>query len=115
MKAKDFIDRFSHNNEVWIENRENYCMYHKYHPKDNKLHDGTVMDWSLRFTDIANCNVIRIANVIHERCAAAITIVVNTDKREFTYLPELTTLDNTPLWLYNRTHQTEIIGRETCD
>ena len=43
MTVKDFIGQFSHNNEMWVENKENYSMYHKYR-EDEDLQDGVLME-----------------------------------------------------------------------
>lgn len=115
MILKDFIKQFSHNNEIWVENRDNYCMCYRHYPGDPILHDGIVMDWELPHTDIADCDVIRIANVIHESKTPAITIVIDTGLGEFTFLPERTTMENAPLWLYDRTHRTKTIAGEVCE
>ena len=100
---KEFIARFSHNNPVWIENKENYTMYHQYRA-DLEKEDGTVMDWELRHTDIADCNVIRIASVLRKRESEAFTIVVDSDAECFHYVPEKVSIDNSPLWLYEKVH-----------
>lgn len=117
MKLQDFIEAFSHNNEVNIENKDNYCMQYRYLPEDN-LKDE-LMDWELRYTDIRDCEVICIKNVIrldaksHMR-TPAITIKIDTDKKEFEFLKSLVTRDNAPLWLYNKMHRTNIVGGDVC-
>lgn len=99
----EFIKRFSHNNAVWVDNRNNYTMYHKYR-QNQEQKDGVVMDWELEYTDIADCNVIKISNVIHNHEKDAYTIVVDTDKTCFNFIPEKTTLNSAPAWLYEEVH-----------
>ena len=79
-------------------------MYHKYR-QNQEQKDGIVMDWELNYTDIADCNVIKISNVIHDHDKDAYTIVVDTDKTCFNFIPEKTTIDNgAPAWLYEEVH-----------
>ena len=103
MTLREFINNFSHNNEIWIENRENYCMTYKYR-SDDKSHDELIMDWELPFTDISDCRVIKISNVLHSKGEQGITIVIDTDKKEFNFLPDKVNTDNSPLWLYEKVH-----------
>ena len=117
MKLKDFIEQFSHNNEVYIENKENYCMQYRYLPEDKEKDE--LMDWELQYTDICDCEVMCIKNVIHldenhHMKMPAITIKIDTDKKEFMFLKSLVTQDNAPLWLYNKMHGTHIEGSEMC-
>lgn len=107
MKLKDFIRQFSHNNQVYVENRDNYCMYYKYNPGDLVI-DSTIMDWELPYTDLADCEIKCISNVIHTHGDQAITFVVDTDKKEFSFIPELVTEKSSPLWLYERVHKTKV-------
>ena len=103
ISLKDFIARFSHNNPVWIENKENYTMYHQYRA-DLEKKDSVVMDWELEYTDIADCNVINISSVLREHDSEAFTIVVDSDAECFHFIPEKVTIDNAPLWLYETVH-----------
>ena len=114
MKLKDFIEQFSHNNEMYIENNERKQMCY-ISPKDKTTEvTGTIMDWELKFTDIANCEVIKISNVLRPGKEQGITIVIDTECDTFRFIPELITIDNAPLWLYNAAHETNVCGFETC-
>ena len=108
MKLNEFINQFSHNNSIWVENKENYCMAYRYNPSENYNMEDSLMDWELPHTDIAECEIIKISNVIHPHKEQAITLVIDTDKRAFEFLPELVTMNNSPLWLYERVHQTNV-------
>ena len=114
MKLKDFIEQFSHNNEMYIENKERKQMYY-ISPEDKTTEKaGTIMDWELKFTDIANCEVVKISNVLRPGKEQGITIVIDTEDDTFRFIPELITIDNAPLWLYNAAHGTDVCGCEAC-
>ena len=113
MTLREFINAFSHNNQIWIENREHYCMTYKYR-KDDDSHDGLIMDWELLFTDIADCRVIKISDVIRPKGKQGITIVIDTDKKEFNFLPDTINVDNSPLWLYEKVHNVKL-NTMCCD
>ena len=113
MTLREFINNFSHNNEIWIENNEHYCMTYKYR-SDDESHDGLIMDWELQFTDIADCSVIKISNAIHPKGKQGITIVIDSDKKEFNFLPDKVNTDNSPLWLYEKVHN-EKLNTICCD
>ena len=110
MKVKDFIEQFSHNNEMFVENKGNYWMTYRYTPEGKVIEDVPIMDWELQHTDIADCEVICIKDVIREGHMNGITLKVDTNKQEFNFLKELVTLDNSPLWLYNKVHNKNIQG-----
>ena len=112
MNLKDFVHNFSHNNAIFVENVNCYCMTYKYNDED-KVHDGLIMDWELLHTDIAECDVLKISNVIHPNGGHGITIVVDTDKKEFNFIPDLVTMDNSPVWLYEKVHKTKIEVADT--
>lgn len=103
MKLKDFIQEFSQNNEVYVENRDNYAMGARWNDKfaEDALQ---FMDWELKFTDIANKEVLRIKNVDRGINDTGITIVIDTDEKQFHFLKELVTRDNAPLWFYSQIH-----------
>ena len=108
MKLKDFIEQFSHSNEIYIENKERKQMYYSY-PKDKTAEEtGTIMDWELKFTDIADREVVEIFPGNEQ----SITIVIDTEDDTFRFIPELITIDNAPLWLYNAAHGTNVHGCE---
>ena len=110
MKLKDFIEQFSHNNEMYIENKERKQMYY-ISPEDKTTEEtGTIMDWELKFTDIADCEVVKI----FPRNEQSITIVIDTEGDTFRFIPELITIDNAPLWLYNAAHGTNVRGCDAC-
>ena len=96
-----------HNNEVVIENRDNYQMGYYYPNEDEKF---VLMDWELQYTDIADCDVICVKNVIRKDIGQHITIKVDTDKTFFVFVKDNVSLDNAPLWLYNKMHGTDIQG-----
>ena len=54
MKLKDFIEQFSHNNEIYIENKERKQMYYISSKDKTTEKTGAIMDWELKFTDIAD-------------------------------------------------------------
>lgn len=109
MKLEDFIKQFSHNNPIYIENKERVQMYYK-SIENGSEQTGSIMDWELKFTNIAQCEVIKLANVFRRGKPQGFTIVIDTDKDEFEYIPELITRDNAPLGLYNDAHKTNIQG-----
>lgn len=109
MTLGEFIKNFSHNSEIYIENKNRFQMGYKY-TSDGLERIAPVMDWELKFTDIADVNVIKIANVIRPGANQGITIVIDTDKEVFNYLPEKATRYNCPLWLYNKLHKCNIEG-----
>lgn len=111
MKVKDFINRFSQNNEMYIENRNNIEMRYRFRP-DTIIKYGTVMDWMLPFTTLADLEVICIKDVIRLEKVGGITLKVDTEEEEFTFLKDLVSLDNCPLWLYNRVHNKNIHGTD---
>lgn len=106
----EFIENFMHNNEVVIENRYNYEMHYRYFSEDHEK--VVLMDWELQYTDISDCDVICVKNVIRQKVGQHITIKVDTDKTDFIFDKDKVTLDNAPLWLYNKMHGTDIQG---CD
>ena len=73
---------------------------------------GAIMDWELEFTDIADCEVVEISNVLRPGKVQGITIVIDTEDDTFRFIPELITIDNAPLWLYNAAHETNVRGCE---
>ena len=110
MKLKDFIEQFSHSNEIYIENKERKQMYYSY-PKDKTAEEtGTIMDWELKFTDIADREVVEIFPGNEQ----SITIVIDTEDDTFRFIPELITIDNAPLWLYNAAHGANVRGCDAC-
>ena len=114
MKLKNFIEQFSHNNEMYIENKERKQMYY-ISPEDKTTEKtGAIMDWELKFTDIADREVIKISNVLRPGKEQGITIVIDTEDDTFRFIPELITIDNAPLWLYNAAHGTNVRGCDAC-
>ena len=115
MKLKDFIEQFSHNNEMYIENKERKQMYY-ISPKDKTTEKtGAIMDWELKFTDIADCEVVEISNVLRPgKVQGGITIVIDTEGDTFRFIPELITIYNAPRWLYNAAHGTNVRGCDAC-
>lgn len=109
MKLKEFIENFSHNNEIYIENRERQTMSYKYVEEDKP--GDIIMDWEAgNYSDIRDCEVIRISNVLRPGKSQGITIVVDTDRTSFGFDKSLVRLDNSPLWFYNKIHGTNVIG-----
>ncbi|MBP5724546.1 MAG: hypothetical protein J6X18_13370 [Bacteroidales bacterium] len=112
MTVSEFCKRFSHNNEVYIENRNNYFMRYRYR-KDNGYKDAHfLMDWELKYTTISDYQLIRISNVMYEGVQQAITFVVDTEEENFEFVPEKVTYDNAPLWLYEKVHG---VSLEKCE
>lgn len=110
MTLKDFISQFSHNNQMFVENKNNYWMTYRYTPDGKVIDDDPIMDWELQHTDIADCEVICIKDVIRDGHMGSITIKVDTEKQDFQFVKDLVTLNNSPLWLYNEVHGTNIKG-----
>ena len=75
---------------------------------------GAIMDWELKFTDIADREVVEISNVLRPEKEQGITIVIDTEDDTFRFIPELITIDNAPLWLYNAAHGTNVCGCDAC-
>ena len=59
-------------------------------------------------TDIAECEMICIKNVYTQ----AITFKVDTDREEFCMDRDYITMNNSPLWLYEKVHQTKVLCGE---
>ena len=112
MKLKDFIEQFSHNNEMYIENKERKQMYYISLEDKTTEKTGAIMDWELKFTDIADREVVKISNVLRPGKEQGITIVIDTEDDTFRFIPELITIYNAPLWLYNAAHGTNVCGCE---
>ena len=112
MKLKDFIAKFSQNNELWIQNKKHLCLEYRYNSSSKYIYD-VVMDWMMQYTDIADCEVIRIANVFGH-ITHGITIEIDTDKEKFEFVPELVT-DTCPVWFYERVHNIKIHVGTTGD
>ena len=110
MTVREFIKTFSHNNEVIVENKNSKMM--KMHYVDG--HKGCVdmMDWEVEKTDIAECELIEIKNVHREGHSQAITFKVDTDREEFCMDKDYIKMNNSPLWLYERVHQTKVMCGE---
>ena len=103
MKLQDFIEQFMHNNEVYIENRDNYCMQYSFLP--GELLRDMIMDWEVgRYTDIRDCEVICIKNVLRPCKQQGITIKIDTDRLEFSFVKDTVTMQNAPLWLFEKMH-----------
>jgi len=95
MKLAEFIKTFSHNNEVYVENRLREVIYFKYNSSDIKRRKGFLMDWELRYTDLAEIEVLGITFVYGRE--PGITIILDTEVKEFNFLPDK--IDDAPLWL----------------
>lgn len=105
MKLKDFIETYSHNNELWIENKNCMGIQFRYNPQESYFWE-VIMDWEMKFTDIADCEVSKIANVYHS--TQGITIRLDTDRVKFDFIPELVREDNCPVWLYEKVHNIKL-------
>ena len=108
MTVREFIKTFSHNNEVRVENRNNKMM--RMHYLDGDEGCVEMMDWEVEMTDIAECEMIEIKNVYTQ----AITFKVDTDREEFCMDRDYITMNNSPLWLYERVHQTKVVCGDAC-
>ena len=109
MTVREFIKTFSHNNEVRVENKNNKMMRMHYVDGDEGCVD--MMDWEVEMTDIAECEMIGIKNVYREG-QQAITFKVDTDREEFCMDKDYITMNNSPLWLYEKVHQTKVLCGE---
>ena len=107
MTVREFIKTFSHNNEVRVENKDSKMM--RMHYLDGDEGCVEMMDWEVEMTDIAECEMICIKNVYTQ----AITFKVDTDREEFSMDKDYITMDNSPLWLYEKVHQTKVMCGET--
>ena len=107
LSVSEFIEKYMHNNEIVVENRDNYQMSYYFPNEDEKF---ILMDWELRYTDISDCEIICIKNVHRKYIGQHITVKIDTDKKFFVFEKNKVTLDNAPLWLYNKTHGTNIEG-----
>ena len=103
MTVREFIKTFSHNNEVRVENKNNKMM--RMHYVDGGECCVDMMDWEVKYTDIAECEMIGIKN----NYLQVITFKVDTDKEEFCMDKDYITMNNSPLWLYNKVHQTKVV------
>lgn len=105
MILTDFFEKFSHNNEVVIENKHNKAIALKWKRICESYDDCIDMDWMFKFTDIHNVEVIGIKNVLG---VDAIVVKTDTDKEECNIIPDRITQDNAPLWLYNKYHSNKV-------
>ena len=103
MTVREFIKTFSHNNEVRVENKNNKMM--RMHYLDGDEGCVEMMDWEVEKTDIAECEMIGIKNVYTQ----VITFEVDTDREEFCMDRDYITMNNSPLWLYEKVHQTKVL------
>ena len=109
MTVREFIKTFSHSNEVIVENRNSKMMrMHYVDGVDSGEGCVEMMDWEVEKTDIAECEMIEIKNVYREGYSQAITFKVDTDREEFCMDKDYITMDNSPLWLYEKVHQTKV-------
>ena len=97
---------FSHNNEVRVEHKNSEMMTMHYVDGD----EGCVemMDWEVEKTDIAECEMIG-TKIDYREGQKAITFKVDTDREEFCMDKDYVTMDNSPLWLYEKVHQTKVV------
>ena len=112
MTVREFIKTFSHNNEVRVENKNFKMMKMHYIDGDKGCVD--MMDWEVEMTDIAECEMIGIMNVHWEEHPQVITFKVDTDREEFCMDKDYVTMDNNPLWLYNKVHHTKVMCGDAC-
>ena len=108
MTVREFIKTFSHNNEVRVENKNSKMM--RMHYLDGDEGCVEMMDWEVEMTDIAECEMIGIKNVYTQ----AITFKVDTDREEFSMDKDYITMDNSPLWLYEKVHHTKVVCGDAC-
>ena len=106
MTVREFIKTFSHSNEVIVENKNSKMMRMHYVDGDEGCVD--MMDWEIEKTDIAECEMIEIKNVYWVEHPQVITFKVDTDREEFCMDKDYITMDNSPLWLYEKVHQTKV-------
>ena len=108
MTVSDFCKRFSHNNEIYVENKDRKEMGYRYNEL-SEIKYGMIMDWELKYTNIADCKLLRISNVIRPGESQGITFVVDTVEENFEYSKEKTTIGNSPLWLFEKVNGTKIM------
>ena len=108
MTVREFIKTFSHNNEVRVENKNGKMMRMHYLDGDEGCVD--MMDWEVEEKDIAECEMIGIKN----NYLQVITFKVDTDREEFCMDKDYVTMDNSPLWLYEKVHQTTVVCCDAC-
>lgn len=107
MTIKDFIKEFSHNNSIYVENKNNYRMQYRYN-QNSKLQDKLI-DWEIEFTNISDCDIICISQVYDsDGRFRAITLKIDTELTEFIFDKEKISLKYAPLWLYEEVHETKI-------
>lgn len=92
---------------MWVENKKRHLLFSRYN-EDEEWAARTLMDWELQLTTLADCKVIGICNVVRTQEPQAVTIVVDTDIDLLEFVPELVTMKDSPLWLYERVHQVSI-------
>lgn len=107
MKLKDFIAEFMQNNEVVLENKDNYEMHYKYLPEENE--NIVLMDWECKYTNVSDCEIISVKNVIRKYVGQHVTLKIDTDLKDFIFEKDKVNLTNSPLWLYNKMHEATII------
>lgn len=112
MTVNEFIKNFSHNNEIYVENKHNKEMDCIISPNRTETQ---IMDWYLPHSDIGECELICIKNVYRENPQGkgyinTLTFKVDTDFEEIHILPELVSFYDSPLWMYNEVHSTKIEG-----
>lgn len=113
MTIEKFIEEFSHNNEIVIENKECYAMDLTSIVRKDGKPTLVVMDWEIKYTDIADCEIICISNVYRQpEIQQVITLRIDTDQKSYAFVPEKVRLDNCPLWLYEHIHRINVQAAE---
>ena len=112
MKLKDFIAEFMQNNEVVLENKDNYEMHYKYLPEENEK--IVLMDWECKYTNVSDCEIISVKNVIRKDVGQHVTLKIDTDLKDFIFEADKVSLNNSPLWLYNKMHEATIPCCDAC-
>ncbi len=95
---------------MWVENKERRVMASRYNDEE-EWGRRTLMDWELTHTNIANAEVIGIANVIRRTEPFAVTVIINVDTDLISFVPKHVTTENSPRWLYERVHQVSLNGQ----
>ena len=113
MKLKDFIEEFMQNNEVVLENKDNYEIHYKYLPEEHEK--VVLMDWECKYTNVSDCELICVKNVIRRDVGQHITLKIDTDLKDFIFEADKVSMTNSPLWLYNKMHRTTIPCCDACE
>lgn len=100
MKLIDFIDTYiSPNSSLILRNKNMECMKCIL----GKISKSTkIMDWYIKYSNIQNANVLKICAIE----GSYLCIDLDIENLDYLILPDLVTLENSPFWFYNESHNT---------